>query len=164
MKLSRIHNLWWIAALITRGEAVTLFDVFNTYPQLSGLKSYVNASANVTSFLQNANNFTFLAPTNDAITTFTSQTGTNLTPDTLLATLQYSLLQGGFPTLSFTNNSLFVQSNLYNGTYANVTGGQRVELVLGSDGTPEVVTGNKSISTSTETVRAKQSTCSVAKY
>ena len=152
MKLSRIHSLWWIATLATNGFAITLFDILNTYPQLSTLKSYINASPNVTSFLQNANNFTFLAPSNDAIATFTSQTNTNLTEDVLQATLQYSLLQGGFPALSFTNTSLFVASNLYNGSYANVTGGQRVELVAGSNGTPEMVTGNRSVSTATQAV------------
>jgi uncharacterized surface protein with fasciclin (FAS1) repeats len=152
MKLSRIHSFWWLATLATHGSAITLFDVLNTYPQLSTLKSYISASPNVTSFLQNANNFTFLAPSNDAITTFTSQTNSNLTEDVLQATLQYSLLQGGFPALSFTNASLFIASNLYNGSHANVTGGQRVELVAGSDGIPEVVTGNRSVSTATQTV------------
>ena len=70
----------------------------------------------------------------------------------LEATLQYSLLQGGFPSLSITKEPQFVPSNLVHATYSNVTGGQRVELVLGSDGTPGVVTSNQSISTSTSTV------------
>ena len=152
MKLSRIHSLGWLATLATHGSAITVFDVLNTYPQLSTLKSYINASPNVTGFLQNANNFTLLAPSNDAIAAFTSQSNSNLTEDILQATLQYSLLQGGFPALSFTNASQFVASNLYNGSYANVTGGQKVELVLDNNGTPEVVTGNKTVSTATETV------------
>jgi hypothetical protein len=71
----------------------------------------------------------------------------------LLATLQYSLLQGVYPSLSFSNTSQFVASNLVNSTYTNVTGGQTVELVLSSSGTPQVITGNKTVSTSTLAVR-----------
>jgi hypothetical protein len=115
------------------------------------LKSFFNASQNITSLLQNANEVTFFAPSNDAIANYNEQ-NENLTTDGMQALIEFSLLQGGYPTLSFTNDSQFVASHLTNPQYANVTGGQRVELVLGSNGMPEVVTGNKSISPSSTTV------------
>lgn len=159
MKLSRI---WWLAALATGGSAITLIDVLSSYPELSTLHSWVNASSNVTSLLASANNFTFLAPTNGAVGKYLSQFPNNLTENVLEATFQYSLLRGGFPSLSFTNTSQFVATNLINASYANVTGGQAVELVLGADGNPQVVTGNKSIATSTSAVCPKSLLCSVA--
>lgn len=158
MKLLRIRNLWWLATLVTHGSAITpitLLQVLQSYPELSTLHSHVNASSNATSLLSSANNFTFLAPNNDAIDSFISQNPHALTEDLLEAILQYSLLRGGFPALSFSNTSRFVSSNLVNASYANVTGGQAAELVLSTSGTPQVVTGNKSISTSILTVCPK---------
>jgi len=152
MKLSRI---WWLATLATRGYAITLIDVLASHPELSTLHGYVNASSSVTSLLASANNFTFLAPTNDAVGKYLSKFPNNLTEDVLEATFQYSLLRGGFPSLSFTNTPQFVATNLVNASYANVTGGQTVELVLGADGNPQVVTGNKSTATSTSVVCLK---------
>jgi hypothetical protein len=152
MKLLRIQSLFWLATLVAYGSAITLIEVLSSYPQLSSLYSYINSSSTVTSLLANSNDFTFLAPSNDAIASFNSQ-NPDVLSRTWLANVQYGLLQGGFPTLSFSDTPQFVASNLVNGSYANVTSGQAVELVLGSDGTPEVVTGNKSISTSTAAVR-----------
>ncbi|TAQ85349.1 hypothetical protein B7494_g6316 [Chlorociboria aeruginascens] len=152
MKLFRIQSLCWLSALITQISAITFLGVLQSYPELSTLYGYINASANATGQIASANNFTFLAASNDAIATFTQDNPSVATEDLLETILQYSLLQGGFPTLSFTNTSQFVPSNLVNATYANVTGGQVVELVLDASGTPEIVTGNKTLSTSTSTV------------
>jgi hypothetical protein len=157
MKWSRIPNLCWLLTLVTPGSCITLLGVLQSYPELSTLYSYVNsntnASTNATSLLSNANNFTFLAPSNTAIKNLLASNADALTPDLVNALLQYSLLNGGYPSLSFTNESQFVASNLNNASYANVTGGQAVELVLGADGEPNIVTGNKSISTAPGTVR-----------
>jgi hypothetical protein len=154
MKLFRIPSLWWLATLVSYGSAITLLEVLQSNPQLSSLSALVNASSNATALLASSNNFTFLAPSNDAISSFNSQ-NPGVLNSSLLANVQYGLLKGGFPTLSFTNTPQFVPSNLTNATYANVTGGQVVELVLGSDGSPEIVTGNKTISTSTSSVSPK---------
>ena len=159
MKLSRI---WWLTTLATGGSAITLIDVLSSYPELSALHSWANASSNVTSLLASANNFTFLAATNDAVGKYLSRFPNNLTEDVLEATFQYSLLRGGFPSLSFTNTSQFVATNLVNARYANVTGGQAVELVLGAGGNPQVVTGNRSIATSTSAVCPKAFFCFIA--
>jgi len=156
MKILRIQILSW---LVQYTSAISLLQVIQTTPQLSTLQSLLssNVSTNITNFLSSANNFTFLAPSNNAITTF-NKAGTNLTGDLLFATLNYSLLHGGYPTLSITNNSQFVASNLVNASYTNVTAGQAVELV-NNNGTPEAVTGNKTISTSTSTVYFESLTC-----
>jgi hypothetical protein len=145
------QSLWWLATLVSYGSAISLLEVLQTYPQLSSLSSLVNGSSTATALLASSNNFTFLAPSNDAISAFNSQNPGVLNPS-LLANVQYGLLKGGFPTLSISKTPQFIASNLSNATYANVTGGQAVELVLSSDGTPEVLTGNKTISTSTSTV------------
>jgi hypothetical protein len=146
--LLRIRYLCWLSTLISAGHGRTLLEVLQTTPSLSILYNSINAStSNITDLLANANNFTFLAPSNDAIKNFVDSTSNNLTGDLLNATVHYSLLQGGFPSLSFTNISQFVQSNLLNSSYANVSAGQAVELLSSSNGEPQVLSGNKSIST-----------------
>jgi hypothetical protein len=124
MRQLRIQSLWWLLTLVSHGFAITLLEVIATYPQLSTLNTYVNVTSNVTSLLTSANNFTFLAASNTAISSFISDNPNVLTNDLLQATLQYSLLKGGYPTLSFSNVSQFVPTNLVNASYANVTGGQ----------------------------------------
>ena len=157
MKLLRGQDLWWFAILllllVAHGSAITLLEVLQTYPQLSTLSSLVNASSNATSLLANATDFTFLAPSNSAIQSYNGANANNtLTGDLFEANLQYSLLQGGYSTLSFSNTSQFVTSHLTNTSYTNVTGGQVVDLVLDYYGTPSAVTGNKNTSTSTSAV------------
>lgn len=155
MKGSRIHSLCWLVTLFVHSACITLLGVLQSQPELSTLYSYVNASSNGSSLLGNANNFTFIAPSNNAIANLLARDPTALSKDVVDATLQYSLLNGGYPSLSFTNTSQFVATSLSNASYANVTGGQRVELLLGSNGEPQIVSGNKSISQSPSTVRLK---------
>ncbi|KAH7370198.1 FAS1 domain-containing protein [Rhexocercosporidium sp. MPI-PUGE-AT-0058] len=134
----------WVATLVPSSFAITLLQVLQTNPELSTLYSYVNGSANATSFLANSNNFTFLAPNNEAISALVkSQGNATLTGDLILASIQYGMLKGGFPTLSFSNESQFVSTNLANPSFANVTGGQAVELTVDGEGNPRVVSGNK---------------------
>lgn len=133
-------------------QAITLLQVLQSYSELSSLSGYVNASANATALLANANNFTFFAASNAAIAKFATQNSNALAEDVLEATLQYALVKGGYPSLSFSDTPQFAASNLVNGTYANVTGGQAMELVLGSSGSLEVISGNKTISTAPATV------------
>jgi len=139
------------------GQAI--LSVLQTYPQLSEFNSYVNASTNITNLLSSANNFTLLAPSNNAFEDwFSSQTSTP-SQDVVEATLLYHLLHGGFPTTSFSNETQFVPSYLTNATYSNVTGGQRVELATGSGGQPELLSNNMTVTTidtHVSTTRASQ--------
>jgi len=134
----------WLATLVPSSLAITLLQVLETTPELSTLYSYVNGSANATSFIANSNNFTFFAPSNDAISALIQSKGNaTLNEDLLLASLQYGMVKGGYPSLSFTNNSQFASTNLASPKYANVTGGQIVELIIDDIGNPQVVSGNK---------------------
>ena len=145
----------FVVATATSVNAITLLQVLQTYPQLSSLSAYINSSSTSITLLSTANNFTFLAPSNTAISKYLTQNPNVLTPDLLAATLQYSLLKGGYPSLSFTDTPNFVQSYLTNASYANVTGGQRVELLSTASvgGLAEMVTGNKTITSSPTAVR-----------
>lgn len=135
----------WLVTLVPGSFAISLLEVIQTNPELSTLSSYIAASPNATSFLANSNNFTFLAPNNEAISALVQSKGNaSLIGNSILASIQYGMLKGGFPTLSFSNESIFVSTNLANPGYANVTGGQAVELSLDDAANPQVVSGNKS--------------------
>jgi hypothetical protein len=141
----------FLLGFVTQVQAITLLQVLQTYSQLSSLSAYVNSSSTSTTLLANANNFTFLAPSNAAIASYLTQNPNVLTQDLLAATLQYALLKGGYPSLSFSDRPIFVESYLSNASYTNVTGGQRMELMSAS-GQADMVSGNKSISTSATAV------------
>lgn len=51
-------------------------------------------------------------------------------PDYVAALLSYHVLNGSYPASAFSNSSMFIPTLLMNETYANITGGQRVEARL----------------------------------
>lgn len=160
MELLRIQNIWWLTALATHVCSISLLGVLQSYPELSTLASYLNGTSALNTLLTNANNFTFLAANNNAIGKFLAQQYKNtLSEDDLEAITQYSLLKGGFPTLSFSDTPDFAASNLVNATYANVTAGQAAELVLSSSGAHQVITGNKNVSAITTSVCHQRESC-----
>ncbi|KAH8661558.1 FAS1 domain-containing protein, partial [Tricladium varicosporioides] len=80
--------------------------------------------------LSNATNITILAPSNDALTAFLqSSAGVVAANNSALvaALLQYHILQGTY--YNFTTRPQFVPTLLNSATYANVTGGQRIEAI-----------------------------------
>ena len=150
--VSLIYKVLWFALLVARISALSLLELLQGSPELSTLYTRVNSSPNLTNFLSTSNDFTLLAPSNDAFAKLPAGTS-NMSDDQFTAMLQYSLLRGTFPELTLTTTNQFIPSNLNNSKYANVTGGQVAGLGLDNSGTIEVVTGNKSISTAAETVR-----------
>jgi uncharacterized surface protein with fasciclin (FAS1) repeats len=107
------------------------------------------------SALGSASNITILAPNNEALATFlNSSTGeaaaTN--PALVTALLTYHVLNGSYPASAFTNTSQFLPTLLTNTTYANVTGGQRVEARLNGSNV-EVFSGLLAKSTVVTAVR-----------
>lgn len=138
-------HLFSVLALASGTFGAVVLTVLDQTEELSALNSYVTNSSILTKLLSSADNFTFLAPSNAAIEEWLSSSDT-LTTDVIDTTLTYHLLHGRFPTLSFTPEPQFVHSFLENITYANVTGGQVVEL-LSQNGQAQVGSGNKSIST-----------------
>jgi uncharacterized surface protein with fasciclin (FAS1) repeats len=129
----------------------SIIPTLESYSDLSTLSAYVNGSTKLYNLLNTATNFTFLAPTNDAITQWIAAQG-NSTPaaDIIEATLSYHLLNGSWPTVDFTSEPQFAATNLNNASYSNVTifpGGQRVELIESSVGDPEFISSNKTATT-----------------
>jgi hypothetical protein len=107
----------------------TILDIISTNPQLSDLSRLVNSHPFLVQQFKSADNFTFLAPTNDAISSWLA---TNPPSDDIQATLQYHLLNGTFPIVSIPSTPIFIPTALTNQSYCNVTGGQRV--MVSNDG------------------------------
>ncbi|CRK18133.1 Fasciclin-like arabinogalactan protein like [Verticillium longisporum] len=85
--------------------------------------------------LSEAQNITILAPSNDALEAFLNNTAASAAiaadPGLILAVLQYHILNGTYYASNITgaDGPLFVPTMLTNETYANVTGGQRIEVI-----------------------------------
>ncbi|KAH6695006.1 FAS1 domain-containing protein [Plectosphaerella plurivora] len=94
--------------------------------------------AGVVEQLNQANNITILAPNNDALADFISNSTEAIASDPGLVTavLNYHILNGTFyeSNLTASSSALFVPTLLSNETYTRVTGGQRVEVISGDDG------------------------------
>jgi uncharacterized surface protein with fasciclin (FAS1) repeats len=151
LHVSPIYKFLWLTLLLTYTSALSLLELLQGTPELSTLYARINASTNLTNFLASSSDFTLLAPSNNAFTKLPAGTS-NMTDEQFTAMLEYSLLRGGFPKLSLSTANEFVPSHLNNSKYANVTGGQAVGLALDGSDKLQVLSGNKSISTSTETV------------
>jgi uncharacterized surface protein with fasciclin (FAS1) repeats len=129
----------------------SIIPTLEGFSQLSTLFSYVNSSTTLYTLLNTTKNFTFLAPTNDAFSQWILSNGNN-TPsaDVIEATLSYHILNGSWPTVDFKDEPQFVATSLSNSSYSNVTispGGQRVELVNGPGGNPQILSDNKTVTT-----------------
>jgi len=113
-----------ILLFVAQSAAQTILDFSLKTPSLSKLASLIGASPQLSSLLSPAYNFTFLAPTNDAISTWLVG---NQSQSWIEATLAYHLLSGSHPTALLSKTPEFVPSALSNISFANVTGGQRIE-------------------------------------
>jgi uncharacterized surface protein with fasciclin (FAS1) repeats len=137
--------------LATETFGQNILSVLATHKELSTLNFYLNASTTLSDLLSTANNSTFLAPSNTAFDAWLGQSS-SLSDDEIELTLMYHFLKGGFPTLDFSRQPQFAVTHLDNGTYANVTGGQVVEVVSDSLGTPQFLSGNKTATTISQPV------------
>ena len=128
----------------------SLITTLQSKSELSTLNSYINASSKLQNLFSTASDYTFLAPSNDAIKSWISTRSTPPAQDEIEAILTYHLVNGSFPTVSFTDQPQFAPTHLTNSSYSNVTispAGQRVELLLGSERQPQIVSSNQTIST-----------------
>jgi len=146
-----ICRLLWLTLFVTNASALSLLELLQGTPQLSTFYARVNASANLTNLLASSSDFTLLAPSNNAFAKLPPGSA-NMTDEQFTTMLEYSLLHGAFPKLSLSTENQFAASHLNNSNYANVTGGQVVGLSLDGSGRIQALSGNQSISTSTETV------------
>lgn len=113
-----------LSILPSLASSQTIPQILSLHSQLSSLSSYVNSFPSFAQQLKTADNFTFLAPTNDAFSTWLAG---NRSRDYIEATLTYHLLNGTYPSVELTATPLFIPSALTNKSYCNVTGGQRVK-------------------------------------
>ena len=74
-------------------SAVPLVYTLKSNPDLSTLVQHINSSTNLSDLFSIANNFTCLAPINQAFATWSATNG-NMSTDMLEATLEYHLLNG----------------------------------------------------------------------
>lgn len=145
MRFQNSQAPWWLLSLIPHVCGLTLLDALAKYPELSTISNRVKAAPVLSSLLGGADGFTFFAPTNAAIETLLRGQFNATADATFQAIIQYSLIKGAFPSVSFTNESLFIPTNLADAKYSNVTKGQVVELVK-NDGKAQVISGNRTVS------------------
>lgn len=130
-----MFKLLSLAALAGTAFAQSMMDLNATLSsnnQTSALAQLLAGYPDLTRGLASARNVTLLAPSNDAISALlNSSMGKMLTSDPGLAqaVLQYHVLNGTYYASNVTNTSTFIPTMLNNMTYANVTGGQRVNAV-----------------------------------
>jgi hypothetical protein len=110
---------------VTISSAQTIPEAVSDIATLSILSELLASSPRLSAWLLTANNFTFLAPSNAAISQLIAG---NYLQDGIEATLTYHLLSGSYPTVHFGNVLEFIPTALSNASFANVTGGQRVEV------------------------------------
>jgi uncharacterized surface protein with fasciclin (FAS1) repeats len=130
-----------LAALASTACAQSLTELLSNTTQLSNLTTYLGLFPQLSQTLSQLTNVTILAPSNDAfMALMNTSAGMAAINDTNLveALLTYHVLNG---TYSSFENTSFVHTALMDGMYANVTGGQVVEAVAGSDGNVTFVTG-----------------------
>jgi hypothetical protein len=117
------------AILWSFGEFVScqrISEILSSQPQLSSLATQLSSFPGLAQQFDTADNFTFLAPSNNAISAWLTSIRS---PDDIRATLEYHLLNGTFATASLTNTPQFIPTSLTNISYSNITGGQRVEAL-----------------------------------
>lgn len=122
-------------------------------PELSKLFDFVNASSTLTSLLESANDFTFLAPSDAAFDRLIeSRNGAELSDDDVDVLLQYHLLNGMFPTDAWSDKPQFLTTSLKDPEFTNVTGGQVVEVRSDGQGSTNIFSWNKTVSAITTPV------------
>ena len=133
--------------------AGNLTSVLAGNQNLSALVTLLEASPDVANALGGAQNITLLAPSNDAISALNSSgiLSSGSEQGLIQALLNYHVLVGVFNSSSITETPAFPATLLNDTAYANVTGGQVVEVRAEDDGV-EVITGFKNSVNVTEAV------------
>jgi uncharacterized surface protein with fasciclin (FAS1) repeats len=120
---------------------------------LSGLVTLLQSSPDIVSALSGAQNITLLAPSNDALGALNSSgiLSSGSQEGLIQALLNYHVLVGVFNSSSITETPAFPATLLNNTAFANVTGGQVVEVRV-EDDEVAAITGFKNNVTVTEAV------------
>ncbi|EXM14247.1 FAS1 domain [Fusarium oxysporum f. sp. vasinfectum] len=124
-----------LATAQSRPNLIAALDSENS--TLSELNGLLRAQPSLLRDLGRVRNVTILAPSNDAIEEFLNDTAVarlvESDPSAIAAILQYHVLNGTYYASNLTETPAFIPTLLNNATYANVTGGQRVEVVADND-------------------------------
>jgi uncharacterized surface protein with fasciclin (FAS1) repeats len=148
-----------LLAFAAKCSAKLLLETIPTFPELSQLQSYIATLPRLSAELAKVDNYTFLAPTNDAFNSWLSTTTPQPTLEDIEATLFYHLVHGIYPVASFTSTLQSVPSFLTNASYTNVTAGQAVQLSLSSSKHPVIRTGNMTNTSIITTVSSPTPLC-----
>ncbi|KAF3351117.1 Histone H2B [Verticillium dahliae VDG2] len=135
-------------AAATASAQQQLAQLLSQTPELSTLNSLLATVPQVGQMLSTANGITILAPSNQAFDKFMrdhpDQAQMSNTPKAVTALLQYHVVMGMVMSKQLSAQPVFGQT-LLNAPFANVTGGQRVELSL-VDNRAMILSGYKQMS------------------
>jgi hypothetical protein len=109
---------------ITTVSALQLTDYPFNRPEITNFISYISSSPYLSEKFTSADNYTILAPTNNALSIWLAN---NYSADLVNATINYHLLQGIHSLSSLKDGPQLLTSSLIDRSFCNVTGGQRVE-------------------------------------
>ncbi|KAI1076646.1 FAS1 domain-containing protein [Whalleya microplaca] len=130
-----LHKQFLAAALasVAYAQNQSLTDALGSHNgSLSSFSTLLGQLPQLVTSLNNMRNVTILAPDNNALNLLNSTSDASMLEDPgyLQALLTYHVLNGSYLASSFGNDSVFIPTMLTNRTYANVTGGQRVEAQM----------------------------------
>ncbi|KAF3352964.1 Aldehyde dehydrogenase [Verticillium dahliae VDG1] len=135
-------------AAATASAQQQLAQLLSQTPELSTLNSLLATVPQVGQMLSTANGITILAPSNQAFDKFMrdhpDQAQMSNNPQAVTALLQYHVVMGMVMSNQLSAQPVFGQT-LLNAPFANVTGGQRVELSL-VDNRAMILSGYKQMS------------------
>ncbi|KAM0326166.1 hypothetical protein ACHAQA_006761 [Verticillium albo-atrum] len=136
------------ALAATAASAQQLAQLLSQTPELSTLNSLLATVPQVGQMLSTASDITILAPSNQAFEKFMrdhpDQAQMSNNPQAVTALLQYHVVMGMVMSNQLSAQPAFAQT-LLNAPFANVTGGQHVELTL-VDNRAMVLSGYKQMS------------------
>jgi uncharacterized surface protein with fasciclin (FAS1) repeats len=139
------------AALASAVSAQSLTDVLGGIPSVSNLTTFLGLYPNIANTIGGLSNVTLLAPSNQAFTSalnFSTGAAINASDqNTINALLTYHVIQGTYA--NFSTMPRYLQTELMPGMYANVTGGQYVEIIDRNVSTNSSMSSNSTNSTST---------------
>ncbi|KAF2671207.1 Fasciclin-domain-containing protein [Microthyrium microscopicum] len=118
------------------GQGHGLIASLQQFSDLSIFNGYVRNSSKLTSFFTSANNITLFVPSDSAFKEWNLLQDIALSShnssisDQIEALLTYHIVNGTFSTKGFSDRPRFASTLISNSIFTNVTGGQRVELVM----------------------------------
>lgn len=132
MQLIGLSLLATLPALVV-GQNLT--SVLANTTELSSLSALLSSYPSVVETFSNLTNVTILAPSNQALANFSSNSSTALsvlngTNQTVTDLLKYHILQGKYYASNFSGTPEFIPTYLNDTALSNVTGGQVVEGIV----------------------------------